>query len=325
MNAVRNGKQVTAVVELKARFDEASNIHWAQRLEEAGVHVVYGLVGYKIHAKMCLVVRKDEDAIRRYLHLSTGNYNPNTARVYTDIGLFTARSAFGEDATNLFNLLTGICQFQGTRKFVVAPFELHKQVLALIDRETANAKNGLPARIIAKMNSLVDRPVIEALYRASQAGVKIDLIVRGVCCLRPGVKGVSSRITVRSIVDRFLEHSRVFYFENALQPEIFVSSADWAPRNFFKRIEIMFPIEDGNLRERLRSELLETVMNDNVKARFLHADGSYKKERHKKGAALHRSQTEFIKFAEERVEVEGPRRASQYPKLKLAARPLLGK
>jgi polyphosphate kinase len=236
MNAVRNGEQVTAVVELRARFDEEDNIVWARQLEEAGVHVVYGLVGYKIHAKMCLVVRRDNDGIRRYLHLGTSNYNPNTARLYTDLGLFTCRPDFGEDATNLFNLLTGICQYQGMRKLLIAPFELHSKVLDLIGRETANARAGLPARIIAKLNSLVDEQVIQALYTASQAGVTVELIVRGICCLRPGVKGLSSNITVRSIVDRFLEHSRIYYFENAYQPEVFMASADWMPRNFFRRL-----------------------------------------------------------------------------------------
>src|SRR4030095_9368721 len=236
MEAVKNGKQVTAVVELRARFDEANNIQWARQLEEAGVHVVYGLVGYKIHAKMCLVVRRDEDIIRRYVHLATGNYNPTTARLYTDIGLFTCHPDFGEDVTNFFNLLTGICQFQGMRKLLVAPFQLHQRLLELIAREKENARRGLPARIIAKMNSLADPKIIEALYAASEAGVQIDLIVRGICCLRPGVKGFSRNIVVRSIVDRFLEHSRVYYFENACCPEVFVGSADWLPRNFFRRI-----------------------------------------------------------------------------------------
>ncbi|MEQ2005412.1 MAG: polyphosphate kinase 1 [Limisphaerales bacterium] len=297
MNAVRNGKQVTAVVELKARFDEANNIAWARRLEEAGVHVVYGLVGYKVHGKMTLIVRRDADGIRRYVHLATGNYNATTARFYTDLGLLTCRPDFGNDASSLFNLLTGICQFQGTRKFLVAPFELHSRMLKLIEREAANAKRGLPARIIAKMNSLVDREVIEALYRASQAGVKIDLIVRGICCLRPGVKGVSERITVRSLVDRFLEHSRIFYFENACQPEVFVGSADWMPRNFFRRVEVVFPIEDGNLRDRVKRELLDTVLADTVKARVLQADGTYLRATPKRGAKALRSQSEFIRLA----------------------------
>jgi polyphosphate kinase len=323
MNAVRNGKQVTAVVELKARFDEANNIAWARRLEEAGVHVVYGLVGYKIHAKMTLVVRRDPDGIRRYVHLATGNYNATTARFYTDLGLFTCQPDFGEDVASLFNLLTGICQFQDTRKLLVAPFELHARMLKLIAREAANARRGLPARIIAKMNSLVDRGVIEALYRASQAGVKIDLIVRGICCLRPGVAGVSENITVRSVVDRFLEHSRIFYFENACQPEIFVGSADWMPRNFFRRVEVVFPIEDGNLRDRVKHEVLDRVLADNVKARVLGADGVYHQLAPKRGGKPVRSQLEFIQHAT--VEPAPRRRTSREkargPAMKLRARP----
>jgi polyphosphate kinase len=297
MEAVRNGKQVTAVVELKARFDEANNIRWARQLEEAGVHVVYGLVGYKVHSKMCLIVRRDEDCIRRYLHLGTGNYNPTTARFYTDVSLLTCRPDYGEDAANLFNLLTGICQFQGTKKLLVAPFSLHPRINELIDRETEHARRGLPARILAKMNALVDRETIEALYRASQAGVKIDLIVRGICCLRPGVPGLSETISVRSIVDRFLEHSRVAYFENALQPEVYVGSADWMPRNFYKRIEVVFPIEDGNLIDRLKNELLELQLADNTKARLLQPDGTYLLLKPGKKEVPRRSQTEFIELA----------------------------
>jgi polyphosphate kinase len=322
MNAVRNGKHVTAVVELRARFDEANNILWARQLEEAGVHVVYGLVGYKLHAKICLVVRRDEDGIRRYIHLGTGNYNPQTARLYTDLGLFTCRPDFGEDATNLFNLLTGICQFQGMRKLLVAPFELHAKILALIERETNNARSGLPARIIAKLNSLVDERTIEALYRASRAGVKIDLIVRGICCLRPGVPGLSTNITVRSIVDRFLEHSRVFYFENGCRPEVFMASADWMPRNFFRRIEIAFPIEDGLLRERVISEVLSAALADNTKTRLLRSDGTYVQSRPVNGEPPRRSQFEFIARArDERHPVPRSRRRSRFPAVKLASRP----
>ncbi len=294
LKAVHHGKQVAVVVELRARFDEANNIQWARQLEEAGVQVVYGLVGYKIHGKMSLVVRRDDDGIRRYVHLATGNYNPNTAKLYTDVGLFTARPVFAEDAASLFNLLTGICQFQNTRRFLAAPFQLHQRLLTLIQRETDNARKGVPSRIIAKMNALVDRGVIEALYRASQAGVKIDLIVRGVCCLRPQVPGVSDNIKVRSIVDRFLEHSRIFYFENACQPEVFVGSADWMPRNFFRRIEVVFPIEDGNLRERCTSQILGYALRDNCKAHELQADGTYKRMKPKAGETAFRSQAEFI-------------------------------
>jgi polyphosphate kinase len=323
MNAVKNGKQVTAVVELRARFDEANNILWARQLEEAGVHVVYGLVGYKIHAKMCLVVRRDEDSIRRYLHLGTGNYNPHTARLYTDLGLFTCRPDFGEDATNLFNLLTGICQFQGMRKFLVAPFELHAKVLQLIEREITNARAGLPARIIAKLNSLVDERTIEALYRASQAGVKIDLIVRGICCLRPGVKGLSTNITVRSIVDRFLEHSRLYYFENSCRQELFIASADWMPRNYFRRIEVAFPIEDGLLRERLITEVLGLSLADNLKARVLGPDGAYRRPRLSKSELPRRSQFEFMARANNEEKGRAPRNARKpkYAAVKLASRP----
>jgi polyphosphate kinase len=322
MNAVKKGKQVTVVVELRARFDEANNIQWARHLEENGVHVVYGLVGYKIHAKVCLVVRRDDDAIRRYVHLGTGNYNPNTARLYTDLGLFTCQPDFGEDATNLFNLLTGICQFQGMRKLLVAPFELHDTLLQLIRRETENAENGLPARIIAKMNSLVDEQIIKALYRASQAGVKVDLIVRGICCLRPGVPGVSEHITVRSIVDRFLEHSRIFYFENACQPKIFIGSADWMPRNFFRRIETVFPIEDGNLRERVRGELLALALADNVKARILHPDGVYRRVQRGDKEPARRSQMEFIELAQRGELAQAkPAKKAKYPAVRLRPKP----
>lgn len=322
-NAVRNGKQVTAVVELRARFDEANNILWARQLEEAGVHVVYGLVGFKIHAKSCLVVRREGHQIRRYVHLATGNYNPTTAKIYTDLGLFTCRPEFGEDATNFFNLLTGICQFQGLRKLVAAPFDLHNRLLALVQREAQNARQGLPARIILKLNSLADREVIEALYQASAAGVKIDLVVRGICCLRPGLKGVSENITVRSIVDRFLEHSRIYYFENACQPQVFLSSADWMPRNFFRRIELAIPVEDGVLRERVISELLAISLADTAKARFLQSDGSYQRATATRGGQPCRSQVQFMAVATAGAEalrksVDGKTR---YPLVKLAPSP----
>ena len=319
-NAVNNGKQVTAVVELRARFDEANNIQWARRLEENGVHVVYGLVGYKIHAKSCLVVRREGHYIRRYVHLATGNYNPSTARLYTDLGLFTCRPEFGEDVTNFFNLLTGICQYQPMTKLLVAPFELLTRMLQLIEREAENAKQGLPARIIAKVNSLAEPQIIEALYRASQAGVKIDLIVRGICCLRPGVRGLSENITVRSIVDRFLEHSRVYYFENACQPQVFVGSADWLPRNLFRRIEVVFPIEDGVLRERIINEILALPLADNVKARKLLSDGEYQPVP-KRGKAR-RSQFEFIELASGSGTGTGSSSAkSKFPEVKVAERP----
>jgi polyphosphate kinase len=322
-SAVRNGKQVTAVVELRARFDEANNIHWARQLEEAGVHVVYGLVGYKIHAKSCLVVRREGLQIRRYVHLATGNYNPTTAKTYTDLGLFTCRPEVGEDVTNFFNLLTGICQFQGLRKLLAAPFELADRLLQLVEREAENARKGLPARIILKINSLADRRMIEALYRASEAGVKIDLIVRGICCLRPGLRGVSRNITVRSIVGRFLEHSRIYYFENACRPEVFISSADWMPRNFYGRIELAFPIEDGVLRERIISEILALALADNAKARFLQPDGSYRRVSPTDGDTARSCQSEFMALAAtaddaSRNPVDGKPR---YPRVRLAPSP----
>lgn len=321
MEAVKNGKQVTAVVELRARFDEANNIQWARQLEESGVHVVYGLVGYKIHAKACLVVRRDGDQIRRYVHLATGNYNPSTARFYTDAGLLTCRPEFGEDVTNLFNLITGISQFRPMQRLLVAPFDMHERFIKLIEREAANAGQGFPARIVVKVNSLVDPEIIEALYRASQAGVKIDLIVRGICCLRPGLKGVSSNITVRSIVDRFLEHHRIYYFENACQPEVFLGSADWMPRNFFRRIETVFPILDGNLRERVISELLAITLADNQRARILSPDGTYRlKQRH--SGKLHRSQLEFIALAASKKRTNAASAKNEkFPRVEVRASP----
>lgn len=279
------------------------------------MHVVYGLVGYKIHAKMTLVVRKEDDYIRRYVHLGTGNYNPATARLYTDLSLLTCKPGIAEDVTNLFNLLTGICQFQGTQKLIVAPFDLHKRMLKLIHRESQHAAKGLPARIVAKMNSLVDPEIIAALYEASVAGVKIDLIVRGICCLVPGVKGLSENIHVRSVVDRFLEHSRIFYFENGCQPDVYLGSADWMPRNFFRRIEVVFPVEDGNLRERVISEILAVTLADTAKARILRSDGSYAYPPAKRASVPRRSQAEFIELA------LGHRRPGRKPALKKPAYP----
>ncbi|HEY6170041.1 MAG TPA: polyphosphate kinase 1, partial [Verrucomicrobiae bacterium] len=323
MDAVKNGKQVTAVVELKARFDEANNIQWARKLEEAGVHVVYGLVGYKIHCKLTLIVRHEQDTIRRYVHLGTGNYNPTTAKIYTDLSLLTCNAAMAEEAGDLFNLLTGICQFQGTRKLLVAPFNLHERILDLVLREVANARAGLPARIIVKTNALVEPRLIEALYAASQAGVKIDLIVRGICCLRPGVKGLSENITVRSVVGRFLEHSRIFYFENACQPEVFVGSADGMPRNFFRRIEVLFPIEDGALRERVINEILRLNLADSTKSRVLQPDGTYRRVAARRPAPALNCQSEFMSLALRESEEPVPARDSRrkYPRMKVAPRP----
>jgi len=323
MNAVNNGKQVTAVVELRARFDEANNIQWARRLEENGVHVVYGLVGYKIHAKATLVVRREKAEIRRYVHLATGNYNPTTAKLYTDLGLLTCRPEFGEDATNLFNLLTGICQFQGMKQLIVAPFDLHRRLLEMIRREEQNARNGLPARIIFKINSLAEQEIIAALYRASQAGVKIDLIVRGICCLRPGVAGLSENISVRSIVGRFLEHTRIYYFDNARVPEVFIGSADLLPRNLFRRIEAVVPVVDGILRERLISEILDTILADSTKSWVLQPDGNYQRVSRDKSRVARNSQAEFLVVARSgsvgRRNLVQP--AGRYPKVELAPSP----
>jgi polyphosphate kinase len=273
--AAQNGKQVTAVVEIKARFDEANNIAWARRLEENGVHVVYGLVGLKVHGKMALVVRREGGGIRRYVHLGTGNYNPQTARAYTDLSLFTARQEIAEDASALFNLLTGYADPPTWNRLAVAPYDLPKRIETLIVREMERAKVGEPARIIAKMNALVDPVTIRALYAASQAGVEIDLIVRGICCLRPGVPGLSERIRVTSLVDRFLEHSRVFAFGSGDKTEIWISSADWMPRNFVRRIELMCPVEEPVLKRRLLDDVLGVVLRDTQKARRLGPDGVY--------------------------------------------------
>ena len=301
--AAQNGKQVTALVELKARFDEENNIVWARSLEQAGVHVVYGVVGLKTHCKASLVVRREADGIRRYVHLSTGNYNPTTARVYTDLGLFTARPDFGVDTSELFNLLTGYSQGRRWRKFLVAPLGLREQVVELIEREGRNAQSGKPARIIAKMNALVEPMVIDALYRAARSGVRIDLIVRGTCCLRPGIPGLSENIRVISIVDRFLEHSRIFYFDNAGAPEVFLGSADWMPRNFLRRIEVMFPVEDARLQARLVQDLLPIILNDTVKARELRADGTYVRVGPADGQEPVRSQAVFQALARESARV----------------------
>jgi polyphosphate kinase len=268
------GKQVTALVELMARFDEANNIKWARDLEEAGVHVVYGLVGQKTHCKACLVVRREDGELRRYAHLGTGNYNPKTARLYTDISLLTCRESLTAEVAALFNTLTGLGRAPEFRHLLVAPFNLHERIQALIAAEASHAAAGRPARIIAKMNKLVDPVTIDALYAASAAGVPIDLIVRATCCIVPGQKGLSENIRLRSIVGRFLEHARIFYFENGGDPLVFCGSADWMPRNFFRRIEVVFPIEDPGLRRRIMQEILPIELRDNVDARDLRPDGS---------------------------------------------------
>lgn len=274
--AAENGKQVSVLVELKARFDEENNIVWAKKLEKAGCHVIYGLVGLKTHSKITLVVRKEEDEIRRYVHLGTGNYNDSTAKLYTDMGMFTSKTRYGEDATAVFNMLSGYSEPLVWNKLSLAPLWLRGKFLSLIEREKEHAKNGRPARIIAKMNSLCDPGIIEALYEASEAGVEIDLIVRGICCLRAGIKGLSEHIRVRSIVGTFLEHSRIFYFENNGNAEYYMGSADWMPRNLDKRVEILFPVEDPILQEEIY-HILHMQLSDTKKAHLLMPDGHYVK------------------------------------------------
>ncbi len=300
--AAELGKQVTAIVELKARFDEESNIQWARTLEQSGVHVVYGLLGLKTHAKCLLIIRRETSGLRRYVHLATGNYNTTSARLYTDVGLLTAKPNIAADASSLFNLLTGYSAPAKWNSLVVAPLGLHEAVLGLIAREAEHARQGRPARIVATMNSLVDEDVIEALYRASQAGVPISLLIRGICCLRPGVTGVSENIEVRAIIDRYLEHGRIFHFANSGKDEVYISSADWMPRNFHRRVEIMVPIEDPALRARL-VDILALQWSDNVKAWALEPNGAYARVQPKVGAPLVRSQQKFIEQARDKVKV----------------------
>lgn len=274
--AAENGKQVTVLVELKARFDEENNINWARKLEKAGCHVIYGLVGLKTHCKIALVVRREADGIRRYVHLGTGNYNDSTAKLYTDTGMFTCRNAVGEDATAVFNMLSGYSEPANWNQLIVAPIWMKKRFLEMIARETQNAKEGKPARIIAKCNSLCDRKIILALYEASCAGVQIDLIVRGICCLVAGKPGVSENIRVRSIVGTFLEHARIFYFYNDGSEEVYMGSADWMPRNLDRRVEIVFPVEAPDLKEKAK-HILDVQLRDTLKAHCLLEDGTYRK------------------------------------------------
>ena len=295
--AAENGKQVTVLVEVKARFDEENNIHWARRLEQAGCHVIYGLVGLKTHCKITLVVRREEQGIRRYVHLGTGNYNDVTARLYTDMGLFTCKEAYGADASALFNCLSGYGDVPSFYKLAMAPTGLRKKFLALIARERDLAKQGKKAKIIAKMNSLLDPEITRALYEASCAGVQIDLIVRGICCLRPGIPGVSENIRVRSIVGWLLEHSRIYYFYNDGNEEIYLSSADWMPRNLDRRIELLFPVEGEEHMQRLKA-CLELMLADNRKARNMDAQGRYTKQS-ARGKALVNSQEVFYQMAKE--------------------------
>ena len=275
VRAREQGKQVTVLVEIKARFDEENNIEWAKRLEQAGVHVVYGLVGLKTHAKLALIVRRERDGLRRYVHLSTGNYNITTAHQYTDVGLLTARPAVGEDASDLFNYLTGYSNQREYRRFLVAPLNLREAIITLIRREAAIAQSGKRGYLVFKFNTLTDPEIIEALYAASQAGVTIDLIVRGVCCLRPGIPGLSDTITVRSIVGRFLEHSRIVYFRNDGDHQMYLTSADLVSRNLDSRVEVMFPVEDKRLIERLRTDVLRLYLADTINAYVLKTDGTY--------------------------------------------------
>jgi polyphosphate kinase len=275
IEASERGKQVTAVVEIKARFDEENNIEWAQRLAESGVHVVYGLVGLKTHSKVALVVRREEHGLQTYTHVATGNYNPTTSKVYTDVGVLTSNSEIGDDATDVFNFLTGFSMQKEYSQLMVAPLNLRDRMLALIERETAHAEAGRPACIAAKINRLTDLHIIDALYRASQAGVKIDLIVRGACMLRPGVPGLSQTIHVRSIVGRFLEHSRIFYFSNGGDEDVYIGSADWMTRNLDRRVEVVVPVLDPDSKRYLKDTVLAAYLRDNVKARVLNADGLY--------------------------------------------------
>ncbi len=299
IRASENGKQVTVLVELKARFDEANNINWARQLEEAGVHVVYGLVGLKTHCKLLHVVRRDEDRIRFYTHLGTGNYHPITAKFYTDLSLFTARPELTREVATLFNVLTGLCRFDGINHLLVAPFSLLLGLKDRVHREIEAARAGKPARIIAKMNSLVDDELIRLLYEASTAGVQIDLIVRGICCLRPGIPGVSENIRVFSVIGRFLEHSRIFYFANgnAGKPQIYLGSADWMPRNLRRRIEVVFPVLDPVIARRIENEILPAYLADCVKSRELLPDGTHRRREPEPGKKATQAQLTFRELA----------------------------
>ena len=295
--AADNGKQVTAVIELKARLDEERNILWARELEKSGVHVVFGFVGLKTHCKVALVVRREDDGIRRYVHMATGNYNQLTARVYTDLGFFTCNNDFCDDASALFNYLTGYSELPQWRKIVVAPSRMQVFMIERIQQEAANAQAGRLGRIIAKINGVLEPAIIQALYRASQAGVKIDLICRGICALRPHLAGISDNIRVISIVDRFLEHSRIFYFHNNGDAQVYIGSADWMDRNLSRRVEVVFPVEHTELKNRLVHEILAIVLADNTKARELLADGTYRRVQRAADQAAVRSQERFLEIA----------------------------
>lgn len=293
--AAERGKQIMVLVEVKARFDEENNIQWAKKLEQSGCHVIYGLVGLKTHSKITLVVRREEDGIRRYVHLGTGNYNDITAKFYTDMGILTCNEYFGADASAVFNMLSGYSDPPQWHKLEAAPIGLRRKFLEMIKNETRNALAGRKAVIMAKMNSLVDTEIISALYQAASAGVKIELVVRGICCLRPGLSGISENITVRSIVGRFLEHSRIYYFYNDGREDIYLSSADWMPRNLDRRVELLFPIEDKGIKERILL-IMEDILDDTVKARVLRADGEFKKI-DKRGKKIFSMQDYFCELA----------------------------
>lgn len=316
IDASRNGKQVTVLVELKARFDEANNIKWARQLEDEGVHVVYGMVGLKTHCKTCMVVRREGRHLRRYAHLGTGNYNPKTARLYTDLSLFTARREITNEVANLFNSLTGFSIRPNFKKLLVAPFNLHHTIQRYINTEARNARAGNPARIIIQVNSLVDQKTIDNLYLAASAGVKIDLIVRGICNLVPNVKGLSENIRVHSILGRFLEHSRIFYFQNHLgqEPHILAGSADWMPRNFFRRIECVFPIQDPEIRQRVLG-IIETYLSDSMNARRLRSDGSYHPKPRRKEQSRYCAQSSFAQEVEMRKQLLRKKRSEEQKKL----------
>src|SRR5438067_3110388 len=316
INAANAGKQVTALVELRARFDEAVNIQWARRLEEAGAHVIYGVVGLKTHCKALLIVRRDADRLRHYVHLGTGNYHPRTARIYADFSLFTCEPQLTEEVSVVFNTLTGLAGYPGLKKLLVAPFDLHKRLISLIDRERDHALAGKPARIIAKLNALVDQQIIERLYEASCAEVTIDLIVRGICCLRPKIPGLSENIRVISIVGRFLEHSRIYYFENAGDPSVYLSSADWMPRNFFRRIEVAFPLETPALRNQIINDVIPTFLHDRVKARELQPDGTYRRLKPEGPEPRRQAQWQFREVSRERTKkLTGSKKKSRADKL----------
>jgi polyphosphate kinase len=315
IDAASNGKQVTALVELRARFDEAANIQWARRLEEAGAHVVYGVVGLKTHCKALLIVRRDPDRLRQYVHLGTGNYHPRTARIYTDFSLFTTAPELTEEVAIVFNTLTGLAGYPGLKKLLVAPFDLHNRLISLIERERDHAVAGKPARIVAKLNSLVDQGVIEKLYEASCAGVKIDLIIRGICCLRPKISGLSENIRVISIVGRFLEHSRVYHFGNGGKPDVYLASADWMPRNFYRRVEIAFPIESPALRDEVIDEVLPRFLTDYGKARELQPDGSYVRLKPEEGAPRLQAQLQFREHSRRQAKKLAEKQRAAKPRL----------